>query len=111
MMSFFISEISIIHYEDLYHTQKLCSFQNHFFQLMECGQTGGLGEPAPLRAGEVIRTAPGTAPIRNHSTGALTVLGMPRTRPRLVTLTLVPVSLSNNDGYVEYYTSSNCKIM
>lgn len=78
---------------------------------MECGQTGGLGEPAPLRVGEVIRTAPGTAPIRNHSTGALTVSGTPRTRPRPVTPTPVPVSLSNNDGYVEYCTSSNCKIM
>lgn len=95
----------------LYHTQKLCSFQNHFFQLMECGQTGGLGEPVPLRAGEVIRTAPETAPIRNHSTGALTVSGTPRTRPRLVTPTLVLVSLTNNDCYVEYYTSLNCKIL
>lgn len=78
---------------------------------MECGQTGGLGEPAPLRVGEVIRTAPETAPIRNHSTGALTVSGTPRTRPRPVTPTPVPVSLNNNDGYVEYCTSSNCKIM
>lgn len=96
----------------LYHTQKLYSFQNHFcFQLMECGQTGGLGEPVPLRAGEVIRTAPETAPIRNHSTGALTVSGTPRTRPRLVTPTLVPVSLTNNECYVEYYTSLNCKIL
>lgn len=92
-------------------TQKLCSFQNHFFQLMECGQTGGLGGPVPLRAGEVIRTAPGTAPIRNHSTGALTVWGTPRTRPKLVTPTLVPVSLSINDGYVEYYKSLNSKLL
>lgn len=65
---------------------------------MGCGQTGVLGERAPLRVGEVIRTAPGTAPIRNHSTGALTVWGMPRIRPRPVTQTLVPVSLSNIDN-------------
>lgn len=78
---------------------------------MECGQTGGLGGPVPLRAGEVIRTAPGTAPIRNHSTGALTVWGTPRTRPRLVTPTLVPVSLSINDDYVEYYKSLNSKLL
>lgn len=70
---------------------------NHV-QLMECGQTGGLGEPAPLRAGEVIRTAPGTAPIRNHSTGALTVSGTPRTRPRPVTPTLVLLTASGRPG-------------
>lgn len=83
---------------------------------MECGQTGVLGEPAPLLAGEVIRIAPGTAPIRNRSTEVLIVSGTPRTRPRPVTQTLVPVSSIvqcniDTSSKVEYCTSSNSKIL
>lgn len=60
----------------------VCVFLSH--KLTGCGRTGDRGERVQRLAGEVTRTALGTAPIRNHSTGVRTVSATPRTRLRRV---------------------------